>query len=169
MKLFKWTTNPHIIMIINKQCDNDVCRCWSLFSWIFTWVMADSSADGVRYMCNAESKMSYCAYWYWHESLQLTMAVYCSAESRPPLVSVPIFFVQIYIGLRCSRLLNVWKNTVIFCSVTCTWNCTVFDFWLVINRTLNKQQSVEITSCSDRETHDSGSICTFSFDRRLAC
>jgi len=51
-----------------KQCDNDLCMRLSLFSWIFTWVMADSSDDGVGYMLNTESNMTHCAYWYWLES-----------------------------------------------------------------------------------------------------
>jgi len=37
-----------------------------------------------------------------------------------------------------------------------------FDFWLLINRTPNKERPVDVRPCSDRETHVSENSSTFS-------
>jgi hypothetical protein len=64
-----------------------------------------------------QSPMSIC-YCYWPWSLQLTIAVVCAGENRPPLV----YDHSSANKLKCSDVLCVWDNTVIFCGVLCGYN-----------------------------------------------
>jgi hypothetical protein len=59
-----------------------------------------------------------------------------------------VFQLKNTLGLKCSRILCVWDNTVIFCSVLYGTAVRKFDVMLVINETSNKWLTVEGRSCS---------------------